>query len=47
MYRLIACDLDETLLSEDRKVCERNREAIVKARELGVAILSEEEFLAL
>lgn len=36
MYRLIACDLDETLLSEDRKVCARNREAILKARELGV-----------
>lgn len=36
MYRLIACDLDETLLSEDRKVCERNREAIRKARALGV-----------
>lgn len=36
MYKIIACDLDETLLGEDRKVCKRDLEAIKKARELGV-----------
>lgn len=36
MYKLIACDLDETLLSDDTSVCERNRKAIAKAAKLGV-----------
>ena len=36
MYKIVVCDLDETLLSEDRKVCLRNRQAIERARELGV-----------
>ena len=37
MYKLIACDLDETLLnSTDRKVSAKNIEAIQRARELGV-----------
>lgn len=36
MYKIIACDLDETLLSTDRTVCTRNIEAIQKARALGV-----------
>ena len=35
-YKLIACDLDETLLSADRTVCKRNREAIAKAAQKGV-----------
>lgn len=35
-YRLIACDLDETLLSTDRTVCEKNRKAIEEAAEKGV-----------
>lgn len=35
-YKIIACDLDETLLSSDRSVCPRNREAIRRARDLGV-----------
>ena len=37
MYKIIACDLDETLLtSYSRKVSKKNIEAIHKARELGV-----------
>ena len=36
MYRIIACDLDETLLSSDHSVCKRNLEAIEKARKAGV-----------
>lgn len=36
MYKIIACDLDETLLSTDRTVSSKNIAAIQKARELGV-----------
>lgn len=36
MYKLIACDLDETLLTSDRSVSDENREAILKADEMGV-----------
>lgn len=36
MYKIIACDLDETLLSSDRTVSQKNIEAIHKADELGV-----------
>lgn len=31
MIRLIACDLDETLLNGDKQICERNRKAIARA----------------
>ncbi len=36
MFKLIACDLDQTLLGDDRKVSIRNIEAINKAKEYGV-----------
>lgn len=36
MYKIIACDLDETLLSTDRTVSQKNIDAIKKARNLGV-----------
>ena len=36
MYKIIACDLDETLLSDDRSISKENIEAIQKAKELGV-----------
>jgi len=36
MYKLIACDLDETLLSKNSTVSEKNIEAIQKADEQGV-----------
>lgn len=37
MYRLIACDLDETLLNDSKEICERNIQAIERARkEYGV-----------
>lgn len=36
MYKIIACDLDETLLSDDRTISKDNIEAIQKAKELGV-----------
>lgn len=35
-YKIIACDLDETLLGSDRKISPENRAAIQKARALGV-----------
>lgn len=35
-YKIIACDLDETLLSTDRTISKKNIEAIKKAKELGV-----------
>ena len=36
MYKIIACDLDETLLNSERKVSMKDRESIKKATELGV-----------
>lgn len=36
MYKIIVCDLDQTLLSDDCTVSARNIEAIQKARALGV-----------
>ena len=39
MYKLIACDLDETLYSNDRTIPARNVEAIKRASELGVKFI--------
>ena len=36
MYKIIACDLDETLLNSERKVSMKDRESIKKATALGV-----------
>ena len=36
MYKIIACDLDETLLSDDRHISKENIEAIQQAKQLGV-----------
>ena len=36
MYKLIACDLDETLLTSDKTVSKENIEAIQKAEEAGI-----------
>jgi hypothetical protein len=36
MYKIIACDLDETLLNDDRQISKENKEAILKAKDLGV-----------
>lgn len=36
MYKIIACDLDETLLDSSRKISKENLEAIKKAKSLGV-----------
>lgn len=36
MYKLIACDMDETLLNEHAQVSTQNQAAIAKARALGV-----------
>ncbi len=36
MYKIIACDLDETLIGKGRAVSEENVEAIRRAKELGV-----------
>ncbi len=36
MYKIIACDLDETLLNSERKVSKKDAESIKKATEIGV-----------
>ena len=36
IYKIIACDLDETLLNSERKVSAKNAEAIQRARAAGV-----------
>lgn len=36
MIRMIACDLDETLLDDDKKAGSQNREAVKKAQQAGV-----------
>lgn len=36
MYKIIACDLDETVLSDNRSISKENIEAIQKAHKLGV-----------
>lgn len=36
MYKIITCDLDETLLCMDRSICRRNLDAIRAAAEKGV-----------
>lgn len=33
MYKLIACDLDETLLDQEHQIPTKNKEAIIRARE--------------
>lgn len=35
-YKLIACDMDETLLNDDKQISKENYEAIKKVRDLGV-----------
>ncbi|MFQ9073515.1 MAG: HAD family hydrolase [Faecalibacillus faecis] len=47
MYKIIACDLDETLLSDDRTISKDNVEAIEKAKELGVKFVPERKTLIL
>lgn len=39
MYKIVALDLDETLLDLNKNCCERNLKAISKAQELGVKIV--------
>lgn len=39
MYKLIALDLDDTLLNDKGEISQRNREAIIKAQEKGVKIV--------
>ena len=36
MYKLIASDMDETLLNDQHKICQRNVDLIMKAKEKGV-----------
>lgn len=35
-YKIIACDMDETLLSNDATICQRNIEAIARATAAGI-----------
>ncbi|WP_461206782.1 sugar-phosphatase [Clostridium sp. DL1XJH146] len=39
MYKLIAIDMDGTLLNEEKKITKENYEAIMKAKEMGVKIV--------
>ena len=36
MYKLIASDMDETLLNDHHEICQRNIDLILKAKEKGV-----------
>jgi len=36
MYKLIACDMDETLLNDDHEIAQNNIDAIKKASQMGV-----------
>ena len=36
MYKLIASDMDETLLNDEHEICQRNIDLIMKAKEKGV-----------
>lgn len=36
MYKLIACDMDETLLNEDKQISEKNKQAIQNALKQGI-----------
>ena len=45
MYKLIACDLDETLLNTDKEICARNIAAIKRAeREYGCLLYTSVTF---
>jgi len=39
MYKLVALDMDGTLLNSAKQVTERNRQAIAKARQQGVTVI--------
>lgn len=39
MYKLIALDMDGTLLNSDKVISEENKQAIAKARETGVTVV--------
>ncbi|PWI34213.1 sugar-phosphatase [Vibrio albus] len=39
MYKLIALDMDGTLLNSDKEISQQNKEAIAKARALGVTVV--------
>ncbi|MDF5496489.1 HAD-IIB family hydrolase, partial [Vibrio parahaemolyticus] len=39
MYKLIALDMDGTLLNSDKAISEENKQAIAKAREAGVTVV--------
>jgi HAD-superfamily hydrolase, subfamily IIB len=39
MYKIIAIDMDGTLLREDKTISDRTKEAIKKAKELGVKVV--------
>ena len=39
MYKLIALDMDGTLLKEDKTISNRTKETIEKAREKGVRVV--------
>ena len=36
MYKIIACDLDETLIRKDRTISKKDKEAILEAKKLGI-----------
>jgi HAD superfamily hydrolase (TIGR01484 family) len=39
MIKLVAIDLDGTLLNEEKRISDRNKEALRKAKEQGVKIV--------
>ena len=39
MYKIIALDMDGTLLNDQKVITERTKEALIKAREKGVKVV--------
>ena len=39
MYKLIISDLDETLLNDSHEICDKNKESIKKASEMGIKFI--------
>ena len=38
-YKMLVLDMDDTLLTDDHKISEENKEMLFKAQELGVYVV--------
>ena len=39
MYKLIALDMDETLLQPDKTIAKADRDALIKAQQMGIYVV--------